>query len=60
MTDTDAARLPACQYRHINVHGHYSFALPGPGGNPPALRDPGAPGEEQGRGQGKPGTCDVT
>ena len=54
-----AARLSACQYRHINVQGHYSFAPPGLGGGRRPLRDPGAPGEE-GCGQGKPGTCDVT
>jgi Tn3 transposase DDE domain-containing protein len=28
VTDADAARLSACQYRHINVHGHYSFPRP--------------------------------
>ena len=33
VTDADAARLSAYQYRHINVHGHYSFALPDLGGN---------------------------
>ena len=36
----------AYQYRHINVHGHYSFALPDLGGNHRPLRDPDAPGEE--------------
>jgi hypothetical protein len=30
-----AASLSACEYRHINVHRHYSFAL----------RDPDVPGE---------------
>ena len=44
--DADAARLSAYQYRHINVHGHYSFALPDLGGNRRPLRDPDAPGEE--------------
>jgi hypothetical protein len=44
VTDADAARLSAYQYRHINVHGHYSFALPDLGGNHRPLRDPDAPG----------------
>jgi hypothetical protein len=44
----------------MNVQGHYSFALPGLGGGRRPLRDPGAPGEEQGCGQDKPRTCDVT
>ena len=44
VTDADAARLSAYQYRHINVHGHYSFALPDLGGNRRALRDPDAGG----------------
>ena len=42
MTDADAARLSAYQYRHINVHGHYSFALPDLGGRRGPLRDPDA------------------
>lgn len=46
VTDADAARLSAYQYRHINVHGHYSFALPDLGGNYRPLRDPDAPGED--------------
>ena len=46
VTDAGAARLSAYQYRHINVHGHYSFALPDLGGNHRPLRDPDAPGEE--------------
>jgi hypothetical protein len=40
-SDIDAARLSAYQYKHINVHGHYSFALPDLGGRRP-LRDPNA------------------
>ena len=36
--DPGAARLSACQYRHNNVQGHYSLALPGLGGG----RRPGA------------------
>ncbi len=46
VTEADAARLSAYQYRHINVHGHYSFAPPDLGGNRRPLRDPDAPGEE--------------
>ena len=46
VTDADAAHLSAYQYRHINVHGHYSFALPDLGGNHRPLRDPDAPGED--------------
>ncbi len=38
--DPDAARLSAYQYKHINVHGHYSFALPDLGGGRRPLRDP--------------------
>jgi hypothetical protein len=34
--ETDAARLSAYQHKHINVHGHYSFALPDLRGGPPA------------------------
>jgi TnpA family transposase len=44
--DADAARLSAYQHRHINVHGHYSFALPDLGGHRRPLRDPDAPDEE--------------
>jgi hypothetical protein len=40
--DADAARLSAYQYRHINVHGHYSFALPDLGGARRPLRAPDA------------------
>ena len=42
VADTDAARLSACQHRHI-VHGHYTVALPDLGGTHRALRDPGHP-----------------
>jgi hypothetical protein len=38
----DAARLSAYQHKHINVHGHYSFALPDLGGARRPLRDPDA------------------
>jgi hypothetical protein len=34
------ARLPACKYRHVNVHGHYSFTVPGLTGGRRPLRDP--------------------
>ena len=44
--DADAARLSAYQYRHINVHGHYSFTLPDLGGDRRPLREPDAPDEE--------------
>ena len=40
--ETDAARLSAYPYAHINVHGHYSFTLPDLGGGRRALRDPDA------------------
>ncbi|GAA4969383.1 transposase [Actinoplanes utahensis] len=40
--DADAARLSAYQYRHINVHGHYTFALPELDGARRPLRDPDA------------------
>jgi TnpA family transposase len=40
--DADAARLSVYQWRHINVHGHYSFALPDLGGGRRPLRDPDA------------------
>jgi Tn3 transposase DDE domain len=36
----DAARLSAYQYRHINVHGHYSFAPPENPGHRRELRPP--------------------
>ena len=38
--DADAARLSVYQWHHINVHGHYSFALPDRGGGRRPLRDP--------------------
>jgi TnpA family transposase len=44
--DADADRLSAYQHRHINVHGHYSFALPDLGGARRPLRDPDALDEE--------------
>ena len=37
-----AARLSAYQYKHFNVHGHYSFALPDWGGARRPLGDPDA------------------
>jgi hypothetical protein len=41
--DTDATRLSAYQHKHINVHGHYTFALPDLGEQRrPLLRDPDA------------------
>jgi hypothetical protein len=40
--DADAARLSAYQHKHINVHGHYTFALPELGGSRRPLRDPDA------------------
>ncbi|MEQ4301106.1 Tn3 family transposase [Plantactinospora sp. B6F1] len=40
--EADAARLSAYQYKHINVHGHYSFALPDLDGARRPLRDPDA------------------
>jgi TnpA family transposase len=40
--DADAARLSVYQWQHINVHGHYSFALPDLGGGRRPLRDPDA------------------
>ncbi|MEU4220238.1 Tn3 family transposase [Actinoplanes sp. NPDC026623] len=36
----DAARLSAYQHKHINVHGHYEFALPDLGCQRRPLRDP--------------------
>ena len=48
VADTDAARLSAYQRRHINIHGHYTVALPDLGGTQRALRDPDHPdGQEQ-------------
>ena len=43
VADTDAARLSAYQRRHINIHGHYTVALPDLGGTHRALRDPDQP-----------------
>jgi hypothetical protein len=45
--DTDVARLHPYWYKHINVHGHYSFQPPEPG-RPArrALRDPDLPDDE--------------
>jgi hypothetical protein len=43
--ETDAARLSAYQHKHINVHGHYSFALPDLRGGRRPLRDPDAVAE---------------
>jgi hypothetical protein len=39
---SEAARLSAYQHKHINVHGHYSFALPDLAGGRRPLRDPDA------------------
>lgn len=38
--EEDVARLSPYMYRHINVHGHYSFQPPDLGGGRRALRDP--------------------
>ena len=44
MLDADAARLSAYQHKHVNVHGHYSFALPDLGEQRRRpLRDPDQP-----------------
>lgn len=40
--DADAARLSAYQHKHINMHGHYTFALPELDGARRPLRDPDA------------------
>jgi len=41
--DEDVARLHPYWYKHINVHGHYSFEAPGLGGSGRrSLRDPDA------------------
>jgi TnpA family transposase len=42
----DVARLTPFMRRHINVHGHYSFALADLRGGRRALRDPDSPGED--------------
>jgi TnpA family transposase len=44
--DADTRRLSAYQYAHINVHGHYSFALPDLGGERRPLRQPDEPAQE--------------
>jgi hypothetical protein len=41
--DADIARLSPYMRRHINFHGHYSFAPTDLGGARRALRDPDAP-----------------
>jgi hypothetical protein len=46
--DADAARLSVYQWQRINVHGHYSFALPDRGGGRRPLRDPDAGQEVSG------------
>ena len=38
--DADVARLSAYLRRHINIHGHYTVALPDLGGRHRVLRDP--------------------
>jgi hypothetical protein len=40
--DADAAHLSAYQHEHINVHGHYTFALPELDGSRRPLRGPDA------------------
>jgi len=35
----DIARVWPYQYKHVNVHGHYSFRLPQLGGRKRALRE---------------------
>jgi hypothetical protein len=40
--EADVARLSPYAYAHINVHGHYTFAAPDPGGARRPLRDPDA------------------
>jgi TnpA family transposase len=40
--EEDVARLSVYQHAHIEVHGHYSFALPDLGGERRPLRDPDA------------------
>jgi hypothetical protein len=41
--DADVARLSPYMRRHINFHGHYSFAPTNLAGERRALRDPDAP-----------------
>ncbi len=45
----DAARLSAYQHKHINVHGHYSFALPDLDGGRRPLRDSDTADEQASR-----------
>lgn len=44
--DADVARLSPYMRRHINFHGHYSFAFTNIGGARRALRDPDAPDDD--------------
>jgi Tn3 transposase DDE domain len=44
--DADVARLSPYMRRHINFHGHYSFAPINLAGTRRALRDPDAPDED--------------
>jgi TnpA family transposase len=44
--DADVARLSPYMRRHINFHGHYSFAPAALGGARRALRDPDAPDDD--------------
>jgi len=46
--DEDVARLHPYWYKHINVHGHYSFQAPEFGGTVRrVLRDPDLPGDDE-------------
>ena len=44
--EADVARLSPYMRKHINVHGHYSFQLPEPGGDRRVLREPDAGDDE--------------
>lgn len=44
--DADVARLSSYMRRHINFHGHYSFAPTNLGGARRTLRDPDAPDDD--------------
>lgn len=44
--DEDVARLSLYVRRHLNVDGHYLFALPDLAGARRALRDPDSPDED--------------
>jgi len=46
LLDADVARLSPYMRRHINFHGHYSFAPADLGGSRRALRDPDAPDDD--------------